>query len=122
MPKLPHLTFALSAALVLLGSQNAQSQSANYPVVQNSDTTPPLCYLKTSNGKTLDLTDMCGFISPAICREGSTKPERATLLKVFCKQHEKCLLTSTCNEIPQTLNRPVNTGEPNLPVNTGEPL
>jgi hypothetical protein len=31
-------------------------------------------------------------------------------------------LTATCNEIPQTLNRPVNTGEPNLPVNTGEPL
>jgi hypothetical protein len=40
MPKLPHLTFALSAALVLLGSQNAQNQSVNYPVVQNSDTTP----------------------------------------------------------------------------------
>jgi hypothetical protein len=65
---------------------------------------------------------MCGFISPAICREGSNKPELAAMLKDFCKKYKKCLLTSSCNKIRQTLNRPLNTGEPNLPANTGEPL
>jgi hypothetical protein len=122
MPKLPYLSATLSAALVLLATQNAQSQPINYRVVQNTDNSPPLCYFQTSSGQNLDLTDMCGFISPAICREGSNKPELSAMLKDFCKKHEKCLLTSTCNEIPQRLNLPFNTGQPNLPADTGEPL
>ena len=122
MLKFPYLTATLSAALVLLGTQNAQSRPVNYRVAQSTNNSPPLCYFQTSKGQTLDLSDMCGFISPAICNEGSNKPELAAMLKDFCKKHEKCLLTSTCNQIPQGLNLPLNIDQPNLPANTGEPL
>lgn len=113
MPKLSYLTAVLSTALVSLMAEAAFSRPLTYPVVQNSDTAP-LCYMQTSDGRTLDLTEMCGFISPEVCSDPNNKPELAALIKEFCKKNEKCRLTSTCNDIPQTLNRPINTppGEP----------
>lgn len=111
MRKLPKLTPALSAVLVSFMAETAFGSPLNYPVLQNLDTDTPFCYMQTPDGKTLDLRKICGFASPDVCFDAINKPELAAILKDFCKKNERCSLTSTCNEIPQTFNRP-NTNSP----------
>lgn len=111
MPKFLNLTVILSAVLVSLMAEAALGRPLNYPVVQSLDKSTPFCYMQTSDGKTLDLSNICGFGSPSVCSDTTNKPELAALLKDFCKKNLRCELTSTCNEIPQTFDRP-NTGPP----------
>jgi hypothetical protein len=80
-------------------------------VVKNLDSNTPFCYMRTADGRILDLRNICGFASPAACSERNIKPEIAVLLKDFCKQNQRCLITSTCNVVPPTLE-PSTIGEP----------
>ena len=111
MPKLLNLTAVLWVVLVSLMTEAALGRPLNYPVVQSLDRETPFCYMQTPDGKTLDLSNICGFGSPSVCSDTNNKPELAALLKDFCKKNSRCELTSTCNEIPQTFDRP-NTGSP----------
>jgi hypothetical protein len=111
MPKLLYRSATLTTVLISLTAQTAFSLPLNYPVVQNSDSNTPFCYMKTTDGRTLDLRNICGFASPAVCSDTNAKPELATLLKDFCKKNQRCQITATCNEIPQALPRPT-TGDP----------
>lgn len=111
MPKLPNLIAALSAALISFMADSAFSSPLKYPVIQNPDSYIPFCYIQTAEGQTLDLSNMCGFASPNVCFDATNKSDLATILKEFCKKNERCSLTSTCREIPQTFNRP-NTDSP----------
>jgi hypothetical protein len=61
---------------------------------------PPLCYMQTVRGKLLDLTPMCGYISPVVCSQVASDPAKWALLANFCNQRQKCLLTGTCNDTP----------------------
>lgn len=112
MPKVFNLTIVLSTVLLSLKAETGFSLPKNSLADQNFDTQPPLCYIKTSDGRTLDLSDMCGFLSPEICKNPNVKPELAAKVKEFCKKNEKCALNSTCNQIPQPLQPPKNNGEP----------
>jgi hypothetical protein len=111
MPKLSYQSVTLTTVFIFLIAQTAFGLPLNYPVVQNSDSNTPFCYMKTQDGRTLDLSNICGFASPAVCSDANAKPELATLLKDFCKKNQRCQITSTCNEMPQALQRPT-TGDP----------
>lgn len=97
--------------LIAFTAQTAFALPNNYPVVHNLDRNTPFCYMKTADGRTLDLRNICGFASPAVCSDPNIKPEIAILLKDFCKQNQRCQITSTCNKLPATLE-PSTTGEP----------
>jgi hypothetical protein len=66
----------------------AFSSPLNYPIVQSLDNYTPFCYIQTDEGKTLDLSHLCGFASPDICFDVTNKPALAVILKDFCKKHE----------------------------------
>jgi hypothetical protein len=71
----------------------------------------PLCYFKQSNGRIIDLSSKCGFISPAICNSSLGNSERDAILSKFCQQNPKCLLNNTCESIPAPL-KPVDNQSP----------
>ncbi|MGB5963586.1 MAG: hypothetical protein WBG73_23315 [Coleofasciculaceae cyanobacterium] len=109
MLKLTVLNGIISTLFVALTTQTALALPLN-PVVQNSDSNTPFCYMKTTDGRILDLRNICGFASPAACSDTNIKPEIAILLKDFCKQNQRCQITSTCNAVPQNLE-PSTRGE-----------
>lgn len=104
MSKFPVLNGIISTLFVALTTQTALALPLN-PVVQNSDRNVPFCYIKTTDGRILDLRNICGFASPAACSDPNIKPEIAILIKDFCKQNQRCQITSTCNAVPQNLER-----------------
>jgi hypothetical protein len=106
MPKVYQVMVALSVVLISGTTKAAFSSPLNYPIVQSLDNYTPFCYIQTDEGKTLDLSHLCGFASPDICFDVTNKPALAVILKDFCKKHERCSLTCICHDIPQTLNRP----------------
>ncbi len=110
MLKFPVLNGIISTLFVALTTQTAFALPLN-PVVQNSDSNSPFCYMKTTDGRILDLRKLCGFASPAACSDPNIKPEIAIRLKDFCKQNQRCQITSTCNLVPPALE-PLTTGEP----------
>ena len=61
--------------------------------------------MKAADGRILDLRNICGFASPAACLDTNIKPEIALLIKDFCKQNQRCQITSTCNVVHQNLER-----------------
>jgi hypothetical protein len=87
--KFPALNGILSTLFVALTTQTAFALPLS-PVVQNSDSNTPFCYMKTADGRILDLKNICGFVSPAACSETNIKPEIAILLRDFCKQNQRC--------------------------------
>jgi len=105
MPKLFYQSSTLTTVFICFTTQIAFSFPINYPVVPNSDSNTLFCYMKTADGRTLDLKKLCGFVSPAVCYDTNIKPEIAVLLKDFCKQNQRCQITSTCNASPQTVER-----------------
>jgi hypothetical protein len=111
MPKFPNLTAVLPAVLVFLIAEASLGNPLNYPVVQNPNNYTPFCYMLSTDGKMLDLSNICGFGKPDVCSDTSNKPELAALIKDFCSKNSRCSLTSTCHEIPQTFFRP-SPGEP----------
>jgi hypothetical protein len=78
----------------------------------SSQNNVPLCYFTTSNGKVIDLSATCGFISPEICHSSLGSPERDVVLRKFCNENPKCLTNNTCGSIPAPL-KPV---DPNTPA------
>ncbi|HEY9666670.1 MAG TPA: hypothetical protein V6C91_07685, partial [Coleofasciculaceae cyanobacterium] len=63
MLKLIKLSAALSAAMVIVSLPEAVfsrplSQSSGYPVVRNSNTGSPFCYMETPRGVTLNLENL----------------------------------------------------------------
>ncbi len=110
MLKFPILNGIISTLFVALTTQTAFALPLN-PVVQNLDSNNPFCYMKTTDGRVLDLRNICGFASPAACSDPNIKPEIAILIKDFCKQNQRCLITSTCNIVPPT-SEPLTTDEP----------
>ena len=105
MFKLAYRSSTLVTFFICFTTQIAFSFPINYPVVQNSDSNTPFCYMKTADGRILDLRNICGFASPAACSDTNIKPEIAILLKDFCKRNQRCQITSTCNTFPQTVER-----------------
>ncbi|BAZ10284.1 hypothetical protein NIES4071_20990 [Calothrix sp. NIES-4071] len=71
----------------------------------------PLCYYKSSDGRVIDLSSKCGFISPEICHSSLGSPERDVILSKFCQQNPKCLLNNSCGSIPAPL-KPVDAETP----------
>lgn len=106
----PVLNSILTTLFVALTTQTAFALPLN-PVVSNSDSNTPFCYMKTADGRILDLRNICGFASPAACSDPNIKPEIAVLIKDFCKQNQRCQITSTCNAFPQDLE-PSTSDEP----------
>jgi hypothetical protein len=110
MRKSFYLTALLGTALIPLMAETAfsypRSESYQYPTVSTLDNNTPVCYMQTPNGKTLELSSICGKVSPIICSGGISSPERQALLNQFCNNNSQCLLTSTCNEIPRPLYIP----------------
>lgn len=104
MLRFPVLNGIISTLFVTLTTQTAFALPLN-SVVQNSDSNTPFCYMKTTDGRILDLRNICGFASPVACSDTNIKPEIAILLKDFCKQNQRCQITSTCNAFPQNLER-----------------
>ena len=63
MFKVLHLKVTLATASILLIANTAHGQpitvSSQYPVVSNSDTDEPVCYMETVDGTTLNLSRLC---------------------------------------------------------------
>jgi hypothetical protein len=66
----------------------------------------PACYIQTGTGKVINLSKNCGFVRPASCATSLGSASRDAVLIDFCKRNEKCLLNSTCNEIPRGVKTP----------------
>lgn len=58
MPKFFYLTAALSIVLTPFIAEAALSDE--YSVAQNLNINVPICYMQTEDGRTLDLTNLCG--------------------------------------------------------------
>ena len=60
--KLLPLTKFISSLLILVSSSLAFSKPllADTPAVENSEIDVPLCYMQTTDGRTLNLVNMCG--------------------------------------------------------------
>ena len=68
---------ALSAASILftleIAISNPQPVNSHYPIVSQSDASLPICYMHTTGGITLDLSNMCKKTTrkPAVNSENS---------------------------------------------------
>ncbi|GEM_PF-1462931 len=88
--------------------------SAFNPLIAQASTAQesnPLCYFHTKDGRTINLTSMCGYQPPEICQFiGDDKSEKTVLIQNFCKKHEKCKLDNSCNSQPIPNFDPTLTG------------
>lgn len=75
--------------------------SPNHPV-----TDLPICYVKTTDDKLIDLTNKCGFIKPAACASSLGSASRDRVLADFCERNNRCLLNNACDDIPRGINTP----------------
>lgn len=72
------------------------------------------CYMQTAQGAVINLTDLCGFVSPTVCSQTVTDTDKQAVLSQFCQQQQKCLLNNTCNTIP-----PIQQPKTDSPVGEG---
>jgi hypothetical protein len=104
------MTSLLLVAPILLGN----TQSAFGSIIHrggnvqsvNTQVEIPICYMQTSDGRTIDLSKSCGFIKPSICLDSLGTPERNAVLLDFCKKNNRCELNGTCNQMPKSINAP----------------
>jgi hypothetical protein len=100
----------LTACLFTLTLYITPAQAGNpEPSSLQSTEDVPTCYLKTQDGKTIDLSQKCGFIKPAACGTTLGSASRDTVLTDFCRQNQRCALTNTCNTMPRGVNTPPGT-------------
>lgn len=59
------LSFALTSIMTKVAFSRPLSPVSQYPKLQNSDVDVPVCYMRTADGRTLDLQRLCGKTSPA---------------------------------------------------------
>ncbi|HEY9747529.1 MAG TPA: hypothetical protein V6C63_02420 [Allocoleopsis sp.] len=115
MNKLPCLTLTLwLGAIALIPTPSySQPRSSIEPVSSKLQVTTdvPICYLQTSDGRIVDLSQTCGFVRPSLCRVSGTDPARMAALTSFCQQNQQCLLTETCDQAPQPQS-PANSSGP----------
>ena len=50
---------SINARIILLLSLLTFNLSVNYPVIDNLDSGPPLCYIELGEGRILDLSQLC---------------------------------------------------------------
>ncbi len=94
-------------AISVVSDPNLNSARAgNIKIPTQTADTSFLCYIKTEDGRTVDLTKMCGYISPAVCSTVNNDPAKAALVADFCKKHERCRLTNSCDQQPMPMFAP----------------
>jgi hypothetical protein len=102
-----HLIAVLLAVSTLLIAETALSSSitpvSQYPVVPNSDIDNPVCYMQTADGRTLDLSNLCGeplerflLSCPTI-----TEPQVRARIIQFCNNDNECLASAGCRQLPR---------------------
>jgi hypothetical protein len=89
-------------------SQAGGNGSANsiQPAIQTNSPDNPACYIQTSSGQVIDLSQKCGFIKPSVCGTSLGSASRDAVLADFCRQNQRCVLTNTCNAMPRGVNTP----------------
>ncbi len=96
-----------TACLFILTLYLTPAQAGNPEPTSSQPTQDvPACYLKTEDGKTIDLSQKCGFIKPAACGTSLGSASRDAVLADFCRQNQRCALTNTCNTMPRGVNTP----------------
>jgi uncharacterized protein YjbI with pentapeptide repeats len=91
IPRLFHLTIILSTALILGISESAFS--SKYPVVLESNIETPVCYIRTEDDRTFDLSSLCGRSDTYMRNTAANSRYVSKLVKT--KQCPMCNLSDT---------------------------
>ena len=88
---------AIAVASMFLVSPFSGIRAEASPIQAND----PLCFIQTKEGRTIDLSHMCGYQSPEVCQlAGDDNSPKTNLLRDFCQKRQKCELDKSCNDQP----------------------
>ncbi len=94
-------TLALTALFTLI-SLNANSVFAQTSVTPNPNINEPVCYLQTPDGRTLDLSQICGQKDPKNTGENPTKTPTFSNFRE-CNLKQECLRLFPRESIPPVI-------------------
>lgn len=101
-------TAVVPSVLILSIAETTLSSSINvdynYPVLTNSDTDNLICYMLTTDGRTLNLNHLCG--KPIIKKLVLSCPTIAEPvvkagISQYCGDNDKCLASAGCSQVPE---------------------
>lgn len=103
MLKFLHLIPVVLAVLLLFIAETASRSIATnyqYPVVSNSDIDMLVCYMQIADGRTLDLSNLCGKPLERLVLSclTITDSQVRTRIAQFCGNDDRCLASAGCRQ------------------------